>query len=555
MIRSKVLASLIAFVLAFTSLTALTRQTYAQEPPAAESEENFQNSQRARSLIDLEAELSQTASIPVVCLARLKIVEFIFTKGVHEQFKSADRMATDCIDEGLRDNGPYSEKGAESIVVAMMSLLRAYSPKRASEIESNLPYDALPVNSSDYYYFKTDSQLKYLERVVVTQLQKRAYVSGLTPLMLHFSWKGKAQQESLKNSILEVWESQAKEGRLLSNAMSGVEYFNGSKPETRIRYLKLLTEVAQKTLQSDGPKWYLFNMRQTLAGSLSQIKRELPEKYLKATSTLQLLTAKLDKEQRAHVEDWDRYIESKGDLEKSIEALKLTSTDSAQFNLLGVIASRFASSGDYKSSIDAYLARNYPNPEDQINHVNLIRINLVPRIVETGKLELIEYAAERISDRNARALLLLSTSKELGGDDTRSLTYFTRAMEQLKSSPASRSKLYCLSEAYVFAKSIKRKEYREIEDLIFASANELLATGRQETKVAKDTGEEKLLVPANFLFGFVYLIAKKDIIVADEMLPRIQHPAVRTLAEISVEMFRKYPQPADEKQKQDEQGR
>jgi hypothetical protein len=540
---------IIVYVFCFSSVYGQKKQS---------DEEVFQNKQRALSLSFYKNQIKNLEDAPIRCFARSRIAQFILSKKVKEFFETAETLAIDCFEDIKKNPEQFSRANKSSVTGRLISELRVNMPEVAEEIE-------LKYSESIDQFFSNFREIDLLENTsnFIQRLENEIKRGKIPSFFVLYKLRKKNPVDSIRllDLILRHYEL-IKEIKRSDNTFVFLygEYFKKDIPiGMKKRHLLLIIEMSEKVLMDKKNPYALFTLKAILNKALPHIKEILPSMYQRALAiklTMEGSETRFQKEER---EIYKRIERSENKLEQTIIEAKSAKRKNLKSGLWKSAAKIAIKEKKFRLAVECIKKYEitHPNPNFNQNYlVQFLTTDILPTVLKEKRFEDADFVVENTPHLNGKAVGLnqIANSYLKQKDQILALEKINEAIRILKKAENDIHKVRNLFSASRLATRIENANPFEIADEAIETINRLpLPDLKDQTKnKTRQKYVATVLLPNAFnIFVTFRNLAFKDHGFAYPMAKKIQRRDLQLIAEIAVEMEKKYPYtPQNEKEAQ-----
>ncbi|REJ75405.1 MAG: hypothetical protein DWQ47_07980 [Acidobacteria bacterium] len=532
---------------------------YSQDKPSAAKKDSkqkaaevYENRQRALSLILFDSKIKSLDDAPMRCLALHQVVRFLAESGPKDLYPYARDAAEGCLDETLRKADEFTDSAIGWHRGQSINLIRKIDKEGADALEEKYPIRGWAKSMARSMELRASDDPTAVAAKVITEIRTGSVPSGLSTFISSLRRKN----ADLANAVLEAVIVHY-EGRLNSlGAEPDLMYISfeflraTASPGLRERFLLLALNIGRRAIADRSSEGFTRFAVQMLGLSIPLLEKHLPAVLEEAKSIELTLRTTQSEYDRLAQAAFDRIKESDDKL-AAIIAEAEAAEDEKLRNLLWRQAAQVANGeGKLRIAVDATLkldgfsARVFGR---------LMLVNTIPRkAFRADDIETIDYILEVVEDAGYRAevCFFVAGQKTKEGPNPYAVTYFKRGLELLERMSNESDSLRSYSRAVDLAIKLDEGDVFAIARDAVASINRL--PGPTAEELEKEDGKATYVFgtlsgSANNVMRIFDVISKEDPDQAYTISQGIQRRDLRLMAEISVEKFKKYPLPKEEK--------
>ncbi len=405
----------VVFVMLGVTLSLSQAQTPvdAKRSPALDAEA-YQTQQRARRLLQMDAEIRTLPDVEIRCRLRLNILEFIYSKEVRSEFPAAELLMTAFFEDMAANEKQLGDRAAGWRYSLVMTL-RKHAPETAKKIEAKYVPEVDASEADLQELRKPGADLKAIVDRAVERVRTGKNMWGV--LNIFEAIKDRQAAERILLAVLDRAEKQPSldAARLLNLLM--VEPPKPAalavSPTNMLRYYRCLVAGARIELTNPKPDAYLY--------TLSPLRRALPkineidnQLYADAKTVIARYRTTLSKDALAKDEAIGR-IEAAGDrLKQAIAEAESAAVRHVKDYLWGWAASLAGIKGDYRQAVDLMMNASpdlglVTRPKGRDERLS----GIVGLAVRKRDYDTANYAIDHIKDKLVRAKAMLELGNEL----------------------------------------------------------------------------------------------------------------------------------------------
>ena len=265
-------------------LLLITIATSAQTP----SNDAYQNQQRARRLLQMDAEIKALPDVEIRCQLRVNILTFVYSNDARSEYAAAEPVLIALFEEmaaneKLLNNRPKYWRNSIAL------LLRKRAPETAKKIEAKYIKE-VDTSMEDYQDLRTKGSADELADLGIARLRPDDH--AIFPIIY-----GDVRQKDLRaaqrmsSAALDLGEKYpgAQQVALLYRIFDAVTVLNGppapQSPEAMLRYYRCVVAGARTEIGKPEPNAYVVTVL-PLRRAMQKIKQADPALYAEAQAIL-----------------------------------------------------------------------------------------------------------------------------------------------------------------------------------------------------------------------------------------------------------------------------
>lgn len=509
--------------------------------------EIFQNQQRALSLSFYKNSIKSLEDAPMRCFARKQIVEFIFSKKVKDQFDTAESFAIDCL-EDIKNNPKQFTNSLDSYFSGeIIHLLKANLPgieKKIGKYQTKSEYS----NYEDFLEADANKDANGLISKLLGKLQKGEMPPDVFFTIAKIRQTNPEASIVLLEPILRYYEnsviSKDSDEKLF---FISKDFLSDSVPiELKRRYVLLAIRLGQKAIFNEDVNSRLFTSSFSFFKWTQPIFKQLfPDLYPQALTIYTTLESKYSQANTEELEIYKRIEESDNKLEQTIIEAEATDDKEMKRGLWTNAAKLALKEKKFRLAVDCITKRESDSDFDRGYKTQILTTDILPAALEEKDFEAAEYVVKNVEDSIGKgfALLEISFAYSKTDDKTTALEKLNEALRVLDKAENDIHKVRTMLSAARLATKIENANAFEIADSAIKVINRLPTPNTEdklETKSRTKHFEEILHPTANNIANTFKVLAEKDVDFAFPIAQAIQRKDLRLIAEIVVEMNKKY---------------
>ncbi|QQS39889.1 MAG: hypothetical protein IPM63_10950 [Acidobacteriota bacterium] len=539
------------FQLVFLSLLLVTLSagTSAQKERDSKAAEEYQNRQRALSLILLDSKIKSLDDAPMRCLARIHLVESVLEQRVPDLKEHAISSGEACLEDIRRWPEEFDSTTKTWLKARLLRAVRKYTPDDARRLEKLADFhnEELAVADESDVLYGGDVEGPFNR--LLARLRSGEIPVSTSIIISKLRERDPGRALEIMSQLLLVYESRGSNFEF-ENTLSFVphEYLSDATPvEMKKRFLRLVVKLSSLSLQNPENQFVRNLSRNLLQVALPHFQSVAPELADTALALKATLDARQTDWERALQEINDRIGRSDDKLAQTIEEAKNAESEGFANQLwqraayIAVREKKFVIAVDSIMNVKQVSKSYDPRPY-------FIKQSIVPNAIKVDDLRGANYAISRLEQDVDKAEAVLLIGHHIAGreDPSSARKYLDDALELLEKVDPSAYKLNLLSQGVLLASRVDKENMERIAGLIVKNTNGLPSAPADVIRGSEGHREyiQKVLYGSghNIAVAFARL-AEADVELAGMYARGIDRKDLRLIAEISVEKFRKYPLP------------
>ncbi|HUF04802.1 MAG TPA: hypothetical protein VMM38_11590 [Aridibacter sp.] len=541
----------------FAAILLAAAPSFAQKPPDNKAAEEYQNRQRALSLILYDSRIKSLDDAPMRCFARIHLLESLLEQKVPEFKEHAISSAEACLEEFRSRPGEFETQTKTWLKTRLLRAIRKLAPEDAKRVEKLESFDDEDLENADESDVLYGGDVEGPISRLLERLRSGEIPISTSIIISKLRERDPSRALEIMSQLLSVYESRAGNFEF-ENTLVFVshEFLLESTPlDMKRRFLNLVINLSSYTLQHPENQFLRNLARNLLQTTLQHFRSVLPEHLDTAQALKATFDARQSDSERALQEINDRIERSDDKLAQTIEEAK-----SAELEVVANQLWRRAAHIAVREKKFVIAADSIVNVKSQSFDTRpyFIKQTIVPAAVKENDLKAANYAISRLEQNADKAEAMLLIGKHLAETEEplSALKYLDDALRLLENVEPSAFKLNLLSNGVLVASRVDKENMERIAGPVVKNTNGLPSAPAEDIRGSTGHREyvQKVLYGSghNIANAFSWL-AEVDVDLASMYAQGIHRKDLRLIAEISVEKFRKYPLPVDQEKKQDGQ--
>lgn len=539
---------------AFLAPLALSLLLYltvsGQQGSGSKAAEEYQNRQRALSLILLDSKIKSLDDAVMRCTARREVIRFLAESGPKDLHPYAKDQARACLEETVSNRDEFLESAIGNYRTQVISLIRRIDRDEGDRLETKYQLEGSAKSFAREMELDIEEDPTRVTAKVIDEIRSGNIQSDLGRFVSLLRTKDRNLAEEVLDEVLARFESQS------TQPPSYPSLFMISNPilnemvsaQIRVRFLVVVLNLGRRALADRTNEGFTKMVIQLLAMSETSIEKYAPSNLDEARSILRTLMSALGDFENTMKETWDRINQSDDKLATAISEAESASDERLQSLLWRTVSNLAVNEGKLRIAIDAAYKVGAPIGD---GWRQFMMTEAIPRrALQDDDLETIDFILGRLESAADKAQVGLFAASELAKKDGRAEAelYFNKGFEMLERSEYE----YRTLNQYRMAIELSLKP--GFGDVFAIARDAADAVNKIPSSKAEDTkGSEgynayvqgTLAQTGNTLSLIFDQLAKKDPDQAYTISQGIQRRDLRLMAEISVEKFKKYPLPVE----------
>ncbi|QQS39888.1 MAG: hypothetical protein IPM63_10945 [Acidobacteriota bacterium] len=531
---------------------ALSLPLLAQGDKDSKATEEYQNRQRALSLILLDSKIKSLDDAPMRCMARIEVIRFLVESGPDDLHPYAFDFAKSCLDETVRNAESFPRSAFGYNRTQAVALIRKIDKQKADALETEYPVEGYAKSFARSNELEESEDPTRVTAKVIEEIR-----SGTMPTGVHI-FVGKLRQRDpiLADAVLDA-ALRYYESRLSTLSPDRHLYFLSlqfmiAEPGAglRTRMLTLALNLGRRALADRSNDSFTKWASQILQACVRKIEEEMPAALDEANSIIQTLRASQSATEAKLKEIFDRIESSEDKVKAMIAEAEGVEDEVVKRRLITTASSIALFEGRFRLAIDAAFTL-----DDEVSVRSwrpfFLRYQVVNRALKSRNLEVIDYLIDRLDEPFDRADVCLKVAAKLAEDQPtdKAAEYLRRGLQQLRRSEGNAELVAQYAKATELSAELKDEDIFGVAREAVAAMNRLPGPDLKEDdqlKARMDYVSGVLLTAGTAVTQMLDPLAEKDPDQAYTISQGIQRRDLRLMAEISVEKFKKYPLPRKE---------
>lgn len=553
----KYILSLLAL---YAALLLLSSAAFTQEKPKPRGKsdpkqktaEQYQNRQRALSLILLDSKIKTLDDAPMRCFARHEVVRFLVDSGPNDLHPYAIDFAKACIEETSKNADEFIYASGTWQRTRMINLIRKIDREQADEIEEQMPLEGRLNSMARSAELRESDDPTRVTAKVLNDIRSGTISPGLRMFVRTLSERDQELANAVLEAVLRHYEQRIATIEPDSELVSFTfEFLIGDVPQTlKNRFLMFALSLGRRAIADRSNETFTRRVTQILSISLHKFKEHLPAYFDEANSILQTLQAAQSEIDKKMKEAFERIEAAEDKLAAMISEARSATDETLKRRLWMFVATTALNENKFKLAVDAAFEVTEPSTV-RAWHPVLLKHQIVGRAVKAGDLEAIDYVVDHLDKPGEKAEVLLSAAGHLSKKDSEkeALIFFKRGLDLFQRAEASTALLRQYAKAVELSQELDHGNVFEISRKMTETVNRLPSPDAKDIKDSEGRSVYvgDVLAPATYPLVEVFdKLAEEDPDLAYTISQGIQRRDLRLIAEISVEKFKKYPLPKEE---------
>ena len=464
-------------------------------------------------------------------------------------FGTAETLTRDCFEDIKKNPEQFTRGSKGSLTSRMISLLRINMPEVAKEIETKYLKTGIDRDYVDFLEIDLAKDTNSLINKFENEIQKGKIPSYF--VLSKLRRKDSPGFIKLLDSILSHYELNKTIKRPDNNFVFIFgEYLRDDVPINIQKRLLLFTiNLGEQAVLEQKNRFLMAWATGFINQALPKIKEFLPSFYQKALALKITLEGRESKGQKERREVFKRIEQSENKLEQTIIEAKATERKSLKSGLWQSAAKLAIKEKKFRLAVDCIKKFEFTHPDPKFNHnyqVQFLTTDILPEVLKEKRFEDADFVVKNTPDLNVKAVGLnqIANAYLKQKDQVLALEKINEAISILKKAENDIHKVRNLFSASRLATRIENANPFEIADEAIENINRLPLPD------PKDQDDKKLhqqyiatvLLPNAFnIFVTFRNLAFKSHEFAYPTAKKIQRRDLQLIAEIAVEMEKKYP--------------
>jgi len=536
-------------IITLAAIFLIAASVFSQKQPTKKAAEDYENRQRALSLILLDSRIKSLDDAPMRCLARQAVVSFLVESGPADLYPYADDFVKACLDETVRNTDEFYSHMLGWHRNQMISLIRKIDRSKADLFESRYPIEGYAKSMVRSMELKESDDPSQVTAKGISEIRSGTIPSGLGSFLQEL----RRRDPVLANVVMEAamlhlethLNAETPDREVLFVSFNFLK--EPAPPALRDRFLRLVLNMGRRAIADRTNDEFTKTAVHLLTACLPFFEQHLPAVLEEARSMLQVLQSTFSRMENQVREALERIERSDDKLAAAIAEAEAASEEPLRSVLWKHVSNLAFSKDELRIAVDATYEAKDKNLDGW--RAFFVKEAVARRAAQMKDFDVIDYVLGKLEKPGDRAEVNVLVASVLAKDSkTEAVAYFTKGLELLKQAEATPEYLRVYLRAVELSGKMDEGDVFEIARDAVSLINRLPSASAEDIKESEGKGSyvQEILSPsANSVEQLFDVLAKRDPVLSYTISQGIQRRDLRLIAEIFVEKYKKYPLPPE----------